>query len=77
MWESGAYPPKLSIERGSWKIVRDALIREDSLYDLRADPRETKNVAAERPAELAMMRRALVEWTETQVSSLHGLESLK
>jgi hypothetical protein len=77
MWESGSYPPKLSIERGSWKIVRDAFVREDSLYDLRADPLETKNVAAERPAELDAMRRALEQWTESQVSVLHELENLK
>ncbi len=77
MWESGTYPPKLAIERGSWKLVREALLREDSLFDLRLDPHEKRNVAAERPVELAMMRRALDAWTETQVAVLHELESSK
>src|SRR5581483_11884658 len=35
----------------------------EELYDLRADPGETTNLAARRPAEAAVLRRALAEWT--------------
>jgi hypothetical protein len=77
MWESGTYPPKLAIERGSWKLVHDAVLGTETLYDLRADPRETRDVSAERPAELDMMRRALEEWTDTQAAVLRELEALK
>jgi hypothetical protein len=77
MWESGTYPPKLAIERDSWKLVRDAVLGTDSLYDLRADPRETRDVSAERPRELEAMKRALEAWTETQERTLVELEGLK
>jgi arylsulfatase A-like enzyme len=77
MWESGTYPPKLAIERGSWKLVRDALLGTETLYDLRADPRETRDVSNERPAELRAMRQALEEWAATQALVLNELEGLK
>jgi hypothetical protein len=77
MWESGTYPPKLAIERGRWKLVRDAVLRTEKLYDLRADPRETRDVSAERPAELRTMQRALEDWADTQVHILRELEGLK
>src|SRR6185503_1210112 len=77
MWKAGTYPPKLAIERGSWKLVRDAMIQDDALYDLAADPRETRNVAGERPKELETMRNALEVWTDTQVSILRELESTR
>jgi hypothetical protein len=74
MWETGTYPPKLAIQRGTWKLVRDAVLGEDSLYDLRADPRETRNLARQRARELHAMRVALEAWTKTQVALLHELE---
>ena len=40
-----------------WKMVNGA-----ELYDLDADPGESKNVAAEYPAELARLNRAYREW---------------
>ena len=74
MWESGTYPPKLAIERGSWKLVRDAVLGTELLYDLSADPREMRDLSSERPAELRAMRRALEEWADTQVFVLRELE---
>lgn len=73
-WETGAYPPKLALERGNWKLVRDAVLGEDALYDLRADPHEKHDLARQRPGELDAMRRALLAWTKTQVSVLDELE---
>ena len=77
MWASGTYAPKLAIERGRWKIVRDAVLGDDVLYDLERDTRETKNLAAERPAELGAMRKALDDWTRDQVSVLKRLDRLQ
>jgi arylsulfatase A-like enzyme len=77
MWASGTYAPKLAIERGRWKIVRDAVLGDDVLYDLERDPHETKNVAAERPAELGAMRKTLADWTRDQVSVLKRLDRLQ
>jgi hypothetical protein len=77
MWASGTYAPKLAIERGRWKIARDAVLGDDALYDLERDPNETKNLAAERPAELGAMREALEAWTREQVSVLAELDRLE
>ena len=77
MWASGTYAPKLAIERGRWKIARDAVLGDDALYDLERDPNETKNLAAERPAELGAMREALEAWRRDQVSVLKQLDRLE
>jgi arylsulfatase A-like enzyme len=77
MWATGTYAPKLSIERGRWKIVRDAVLGDDALYDLERDPRETTNLAIERPLELTAMRRALDDWTLDQVRALKQLDRLQ
>jgi len=76
MWESGTYPPKLALERGRWKLARDAVLREDALYDLRADPRETRDVSRRETVELAAMQRALAAWTQCLVRILRELERL-
>jgi hypothetical protein len=76
MWESGTYPPKLAIQRGDWKLVRDAILGEDALYDLRADPRESRDVSRREKRDLASMQRALAAWTETQAFVLRELERL-
>jgi arylsulfatase A-like enzyme len=77
MWKTGTYAPKLAIERGRWKIVRDAVLGDDVLYDLERDPHETRNLAAERPAELRAMRKALEDWTLDQVMTLKRLDRLQ
>ncbi|HEX6271634.1 MAG TPA: sulfatase-like hydrolase/transferase, partial [Polyangiaceae bacterium] len=77
MWETGTYPPKLALERDGWKLVRDVVVDADALYDLRADPRETKDVAAERPAELRAMQAAVETWSRSQVNVLHRLDRVQ
>jgi arylsulfatase A-like enzyme len=77
MWQTGTYAPKLALERGRWKIVRDAVLGDDVLYDLERDPHETTNLAAERTAELTAMRQALEDWSLDQVSALKRLDRLQ
>jgi hypothetical protein len=54
--------PDLAVREGNWKL----LIREDGggeqLYDLAADPSETKNVAGEQAEVTARLKKALLEW---------------
>ena len=57
--------------------MRDAVLGDDALYDLERDPRETTNLASERPVELASMRRALDDWTLDQVTALKELDRLQ
>jgi arylsulfatase len=49
-WEFPSYGGQQAVRAGTWKIVRQNLTKGLSafeLYDLRADPSETKNVAAD------------------------------
>jgi hypothetical protein len=77
MWETGTYPPKLALERDGWKLVRDVVLETDALYDLRADPRETKDVAGKRPLELRAMQAAVEAWSRSQVNVLHQLDRVE
>jgi arylsulfatase A-like enzyme len=61
VWVDGE---KHAVRRGDWKY----LVAEDEgtveLYDLRADPRETRNLAAERPEVAADLADILATWRE-------------
>jgi arylsulfatase A-like enzyme len=62
-----------SVQDGSWKLIegfgrrgaRRAVPRGWELYDLAADPGETRNLASTRTAELRRMRAALLRWART------------
>ena len=49
------------IRRSGHKLIHDQVTGEERLYDLRRDPGETSDVAAERPEVLEGMRRELRE----------------
>jgi arylsulfatase A-like enzyme len=46
-----------------WKLIRDAVSGESRLYDLAADPRETRDLAAQEPTEVARLTTLLAEVT--------------
>ena len=46
------------------KLVVNPARGTEELYDLAADPGETRNVAGERPADLAAMRSRLAAWQQ-------------
>jgi arylsulfatase A-like enzyme len=64
-----------SVQDGAWKLVQSLDRRARAaraapatggfeLYDLRADPLETRNLAAERAEETRRLRRELLRWAE-------------
>jgi arylsulfatase A-like enzyme len=57
---------KAAVRQGPWKLVLvSAMKKQPELYDLAADPGESKNVADQHSAVAAEMRRAYNAWNET------------
>lgn len=57
-----------SEEAGRWKYILTLETGEEELYDLYRDPGEKKNLAMERPAEAARLRKKLSRIYPTEVS---------
>jgi arylsulfatase A-like enzyme len=49
---------------GRWKLLVDLESGRVSLYDLAADPGETRDLAPRRPREVQRLRRAVARWVE-------------
>ena len=64
------YGSRLAVRRGDWKLVRVAPGRALSLFDLAADPRELRDLAEERPEQVAELLAAWEQWNATNVPSL-------
>ena len=50
---------------------------KDKLYDLAADPAEKKNLAGEKPALAAKLRKTLEEWQKSTQASMAGADYRK
>jgi arylsulfatase A-like enzyme len=61
--ESGLDPQQAALVRGRFKLVlKEGGVRE--LYDLEADPEETRDLAAERPEVVRALGAAFAAWEE-------------
>ena len=74
-WEYGrntnsfAYPkepyhrsPNLAVRDGNWKLLIQADGAGAELYDLAADPKEQRNLAAEKPEITKRLAEKLLNW---------------
>lgn len=60
-----------AVRRGDWKLVIDN--DREELHDLRSDPREQRDLAAEQPALVTELNRLLSEWERSvQAPRLRG-----
>ncbi len=66
-WRSG---PKHAVRKGKWKLVRMA--NEDELYDVLADPQESRNLAQNYPQVLKDLQEKYTEWSVKMISPLWG-----
>lgn len=77
-WEYGrntnsfAYPretndrsPNLAIREAHWKLLINADGTAAELYDLQADPRETRNLTSSNSSRVASMSKALLDWRKS------------
>jgi arylsulfatase A-like enzyme len=66
--EQSTGPQTLAIRKGNWKLISQHKINkplpEPELYDLKNDPGETKDVAAEHPAEVDELSKLLKDQRE-------------
>ncbi len=54
--------PDLAVRDGRWKLLCEYDGSRAELYDLEADPAESRDRAADFPAEVARLRTALLDW---------------
>lgn len=73
--EASEYSPKLAIEYGDYKLIYDRVTRQYSLFDIRSDPYELNDLAAEDPKTLARLRDEMDQWILRQSWIVHQLES--
>lgn len=59
-YSTGGYRNTFYIRDGDWSLTADNRLRDFRLFDLRADPGEHRNVAAQNPAVVRRMRRAAI-----------------
>lgn len=76
-WEYGrnaksfAYPkgddrsPNLAVRDGDWKLLLNADGEAAELYNLATDPKETKNLAADKPEHVQRLKTAALNWRKT------------
>lgn len=67
----------LGLRDGPWKFIHELDSGRSSLFDLRCDLGETRNLAARFPARVAAYRRHLERWSAAQKGLLSGLEAPK
>lgn len=64
---------KAALVENDYKLVTDNLNRGVfELYDLNADPKESRDLAAEQPERLERMKKRLLAWNETVEASMAG-----
>lgn len=57
--------PDLAIRDGQWKLLLEYDGEKPQLYDIAADPNETKNLAKEQPEVTARLKAQLLKWHQT------------
>ena len=58
-------PPPIVVREGKWKLLTNRDRTRVELYDIPADPAETRNLAAANPAVVERLARLALEWKAT------------
>lgn len=66
-----------AVSDGRWKLILDVESGEARLFDLAADPGETRDLAASRSEETARLRAVLLRWVAGQGGSLEASDEVE
>lgn len=66
-----------AVSDGRWKLILDVESGKARLFDLAADPGETRDVAAARPEETERLREVLLRWVEHQGGALEASDEIE
>ncbi len=72
---SGTYAPKVALQYGRHKVIRDMLLQETQLFDILEDPEELVDLADKDPKTLADLEAKLAEWRARQTWVIRQLET--
>lgn len=64
-YPAGGRSPNLAVRRNQWKLLVYADGSRPELYDLVADPAESRNLATEQPDQTRELTRLALDWRET------------
>lgn len=59
------YWPERAVREGKWKWLKNTSSEREELYDIEADPNETKNLLGDHPDVVLEMNRLWEEWKNT------------
>ena len=62
-----AMADEVSVEQDQWKLIYDLRHAEQRLYDLRNDPGETRDVAAQYPSQRDALMETVAAWWSRQI----------
>ncbi len=65
--------PNVAMRKGNWKLLVHADGTRAELYDLAADPKESKDLAAEKPEVTDLMKQAALRWRKS-LPALNGIK---
>ena len=64
--------PDLAIRQGQWKLLMEENLTDQQLYDLDADPAESKNLAKENVALAKDLAAQLIAWRKSMPQQMSG-----
>lgn len=62
----GKYAPKIGLQYGRYKLIRNMLLQQTEMYDIEADPDEKTDISAEQPKKFEELEQRLADWRERQ-----------
>ena len=70
------YSPKLAIQHGDYKLIRDRLLETDWMYNIADDPEERRDLIDDNPDKTRQMLNRLEQWNTLQGEIVRRLDAV-